>query len=131
MKEIIIVLLILFVHWLGDFVLQSDYDAKNKSRFFHALISHALIYSICTTVCWTILFPSHTAFPYYYSKGYINPFYLFCITFVAHTIQDYFTSRLNAKLWSENKIHSFWVSLSFDQWLHSVQLLLTYYFLTK
>jgi len=48
------------------------------------------------------------------------------ITFVAHTITDYFTSRLNAKLWAKGDVHNFFVSVGFDQVLHYVQLFVTY-----
>jgi len=53
------------------------------------------------------------------------------ITFVAHTITDYFTSRLNSKLWVEGKVHYFFVAVGGDQILHYVQLFTTYYLLTK
>lgn len=43
-------------------------------------------------------------------------------TLVCHTITDYFTSRLNTKLYKANKIHEFFVSIGFDQILHYVQL---------
>jgi hypothetical protein len=51
------------------------------------------------------------------------------ITFVAHTATDYVTSRINARLWEEKKVHWFFVSIGFDQFLHYTQLLLTYHLL--
>lgn len=126
MKETIFVLLILFIHFFCDFVLQTDKQAKGKSNNWNDLLSHTLTYSLFTTICWCILFPIHVSFPYYYLKGYMNPFYLFFITLVCHTITDYFTSRLNSKLWAEGNTHGFFVSVGFDQLLHFVQLLLTY-----
>jgi hypothetical protein len=48
------------------------------------------------------------------------------ITFIAHTITDYFTSRLNAKLWAKGNVHNFFVSIGFDQYLHYLQLFITY-----
>lgn len=57
--------------------------------------------------------------------------YFWLITFIAHTITDYFTSRLNSKLWSEGKVHNFFVSVGFDQVLHYVQLFTTYYLLKQ
>jgi len=59
------------------------------------------------------------------------PTLFFLITFVAHTITDYFTSRLNSKLWAEGKVHWFFVSIGFDQILHYIQLFSTYQILTK
>ena len=48
------------------------------------------------------------------------------ITFITHTITDYFTSRLNSRLWAKGDVHNFFVSVGFDQVLHYVQLFLTY-----
>ncbi len=54
----------------------------------------------------------------------------FCmITLITHTITDYFTSRLNSKLWAGGKVHYFFVSVGFDQVLHYGQLFLTYHYL--
>ena len=40
-----------------------------------------------------------------------------------HIIVDYFTSRLNKKLWVEKKVHWFFVSLGFDQFIHCATLI--------
>lgn len=39
---------------------------------------------------------------------------------------DYFTSRLNSKLWAQGRTHDFFVAVGFDQVLHYIQLILTY-----
>lgn len=51
------------------------------------------------------------------------------VTFFCHTIQDYITSRENAILAKLESKHKFFVSIGFDQFLHFVQLILTYYYL--
>ena len=56
----------------------------------------------------------------------LNTLFFVGITFVCHTITDYFTSRLNSKLWAKGDVHNFFVSVGFDQVLHYVQLFLTY-----
>ena len=40
------VVLILFLHWVFDFVFQTDYMARNKSKSIKALASHVAIYSL-------------------------------------------------------------------------------------
>lgn len=47
------------------------------------------------------------------------------ITFITHTITDYFTSKINAYLWANKMEHTFWSSIGFDQFLHHLQLILT------
>jgi len=145
------IFLILIIHWIADFVLQTDKQAKGKSKNWWDLLSHTIIY---TFVWWTpimilLIFYSNTL-PITGTQvfGFLG------ITFIAHTITDYFTSRLNSKLWyqatfwqnSFNKekygeaycnsitgkyTHYFFVSVGFDQILHYVQLFLTYYLLKQ
>lgn len=107
---------IILIHWFADFVLQTDKQAKGKSKNWSDLLEHTLIYSSI----WTI--------PAILVLG-INGCLFFLITFICHTITDYFTSRLNSKLWSEGKVHKFFVSVGFDQVLHYIQLFTTYYYL--
>jgi hypothetical protein len=114
----VVYLIIILIHWFADFVLQTDWQAKNKSTDNHALLSHTGVYA-CV---WGIV-----SLAYYLATRSSVLVLLFpIITFVVHSIQDYFTSRLNSKLWKEGKIHQFFVSIGFDQVLHYVQLFLTY-----
>jgi hypothetical protein len=119
MINIYIVLEILFIHWFADFVCQSDWQAKNKSKSWRALLEHTAIYSAIWF--WPML---------YLLPGDVSGALSFIgITMICHTIQDYFTSRLNSKLWAKGDVHNFFISIGFDQFLHFTQLLLTYYLL--
>jgi hypothetical protein len=120
---------IIIIHWIADFVLQTDKQAKGKSKNWKDLLSHTLTYSFV----WFIV-----GFIYIHLNDINNVFtqfqvkilFLFTfITFIAHTITDYFTSRLNSRLWAEGKVHNFFVSVSADQVYHYIQLFLTYYYL--
>lgn len=114
---------ILFIHGIADYVLQTDWEALNKSKNNRALLSHTLRYStVWFILCYILI-----------NLGYLNPYFYFFapITFVIHTITDYFTSRLNSKLWKQEKRHQFFIALEIDQLLHYVQLFLTYYYLAK
>lgn len=140
---------IIIIHWIADFVLQTDKQAKGKSKNWNDLLSHTITYSFI----WFIV-----GFIYVHSNNINNVFtqlqvkslFLFTfITFIAHTITDYFTSRLNSKLIPERKfvkfqdgwnqywikspesLHNFFVSVGFDQVLHYIQLFTTYYLLVK
>lgn len=113
MINIYVLFAILIIHWIADFVLQTDQQAKNKSKDSWALMAHTSIYSLI----WLI--------PTYFVLSF-NCFTFVLITFIAHTITDYFTSRLNTYLHKKGDIHNFFVSVGFDQILHYVQLILTY-----
>lgn len=118
-----IVLGILYIHWVADFVCQTDFEAQNKSKSNVALLQHVSKYSIL----WLI------AICYYkiLNKNVSDIILLFpVITFICHFVTDYFTSRLNTKLWNSKKVHEFFVSIGFDQLLHFIQLILTFYLLS-
>lgn len=121
------VLSILFIHWYADFVAQTDKQATNKSSSIKYLLEHTLTYSLVWLVAGFVL--SSKYFLYGMNIPIEKLFYFVGITFAAHTVTDFFTSKLNAHLWENKKIHSFFVSIGFDQYLHYLQLLLTYYFL--
>ena len=121
MLSLIEIMSIILIHWIADFVLQTDKQAKGKSKNWSDLLEHTLSYS----TVWLILgtFYSLT------TNDVWNGCIFALITFIAHTITDYFTSRLNSKLWAKGDVHNFFVSVGFDQVLHYAQLFLTYYFL--
>lgn len=117
---------ILLIHWFADFVLQTDKQAKGKSNNWTDLLSHTITYSICWFIIGLVLFfisPS--------TLMWAKIVWFFIITFIAHTITDYFTSRINSSLWRQQKIHYFFVSVGFDQLLHYIQLFGLYWLLIK
>ena len=117
---------ILLIHWFADFVLQTDKQAKGKSKNWSDLLQHTFNYSgIWFMVGLLYIIPTPSVILFWKVVTF------FIITFITHTITDYFTSRLNSKLWSEGKVHNFFISVGFDQVLHYVQLFLTYWLLTR
>lgn len=112
------IIYIAFLHFLGDFVLQSDAMAKSKSKHFDLLFAHTLTYS---TVFAFGLIPV---------LGLNNAAGFFCITLFIHTATDFVTSRINAKYFGI-EWHKFFLCVGFDQFLHFAQLVLTFYLLTQ
>jgi hypothetical protein len=125
--NLLIIIGVFFVHWFADFVLQTDWQAKNKSKDNKALLSHTLTYS-SVWLGVSLVFGLVTM-PWLSAIWFAIWFTL--VTFVAHTITDYFTSRLNTKLWTKGDVHNFFVSVGFDQVLHYAQLYITLYLLTR
>ena len=120
-----LILAILFIHWIADFVCQTDKMATGKSKNWTDLLDHTTLYSTLWTIATLLLLIVNKNEPYSW-QDISNCFTFGGITFVAHTITDYFTSRLNSKLWEKKEVHWFFVSIGFDQWLHYIQLFLTY-----
>ena len=109
-------LALLGTHWVGDFVLQTDWQAKNKSKSFDALSRHVAIY---TAVLWAgsaVIFWGH-------SFGAITAFA--GLNWFLHLATDYCTSRLNSRLWAKGDVHNFFVAVGFDQLVHQFTLALT------
>lgn len=100
--------LFLWLHFIADFVLQSDWMAINKSKNNKALLFHILVYTICLI-------------PFGFSFAMING--------LAHAITDYFSSRATSKLWEKQQRHLFFIVIGFDQAIHLSCLFLSWQYL--
>lgn len=113
-----IFLMIIFTHWIADFVAQNDRMAIGKSSQWGPLLEHTALY----TLIWMVVIFTYGAS----TNASIKLLWFLPITFICHTATDYYTSRVNAQLWKEEKRHQFFVSIGFDQVLHYVQLWFTF-----
>lgn len=122
------VMVILLIHFVGDFVLQTQDQAANKSTSNRYLALHVFNYSLFTAIGWFMFLPSHLSFPWVITcaPGHINVFWVFMITFVSHFTTDYFTSRWTKNLWEKKEVHDFFVAVGFDQFMHAFQLFYMY-----
>lgn len=112
--------LILFAHWVGDFLCQSDWMAINKSKSFKALGLHVLVYTACLAGIFFVLDPFlifESPWPILAFAGINGSF---------HFLIDAVTSRINSYLWQNEKRHAFFVMIGFDQLLHTALLLYTF-----
>ncbi len=104
----ILLLLLLSVHFVADFVLQTDWQAQNKSKNWNALGRHVSVYSLS-------FFPIA-----FYLCGFNPNASLFVVmTFVFHFATDAVTSRINSRLWAEKRVHAFFVGIGADQLIHA------------
>ena len=98
------IIILVWMHFIADFIFQSDEMAINKSKSFMWLTFHVFMYSII--------------FGAFGLK-------FWAITFVTHWITDAITSRINSKLYAANQRHWFFVGIGFDQAIHITTLILT------
>jgi hypothetical protein len=110
MFDISTLTLLLFLHWVADFVMQSDKMAKEKSISNWQLTRHCLVYSI------PFMF-----FGWQYAL--LNAGIHWCV--------DWHTSRITKILYAKGNIHYFFVVIGFDQYLHFCTLLLTFGYFFK
>jgi hypothetical protein len=118
---VFILLFVLVAHWYGDFLLQSDWMARNKSRDVGVLFLHVLTYTSAitvTAVCLFIVFsgPLQVAIAWGVWNG------------VAHGIVDFFTSRASARYFSAGDNHNGFVVVGFDQLAHQFCLVISLFY---
>lgn len=82
---------LLAAHFVGDFLLQSDWMAINKSKNWRALGWHAYVYS-ATIAGWTMLTYAPGDRPELQGLFWV-------LTILSHFITDAITSRITSKLW--------------------------------
>lgn len=120
MINLYLVFLILIIHWIADFVFQSDEVAKNKSTSWKHLLEHVMIYT-------SVLYFGFILFQHCFLQ-----FLLFVlINGLSHFIIDAITSRINTYLYKKGAIHNFFVSIGFDQVLHLTILVISAYYFIK
>ncbi len=119
-------LVLLLAHWLGDFVLQTDEMARNKSKCWLVLGLHASVYTATLAIltvlyAWSVIgwlpIGAHYVFP-------ALPAFLLA-NGLSHFAIDAVTSRINARLWQTGERHWFFVSIGWDQGLHVGLLVVT------
>jgi hypothetical protein len=107
---------LLFIHWVGDYLLQTNEMATRKSQSFKWLTVHVLLYTAALLVGVLLLIP----------VGVIPVENI--VTFVGvngalHWITDLVTSRIGYRVSDTPRIY--YPLIGFDQFLHAVTLLVT------
>lgn len=102
------ILIIIWLHFIADFIMQSDKMAKGKSSSNFWLGLHVTVYSL--PMLW---------FGWQFAL----------VNWVGHFVTDYFTSRASKKQWENGEVHNFFVIVGLDQAIHMTTLILTYIWL--
>lgn len=89
--------LVLFFHFVGDFLLQSTAMATKKSSELPMLLKHSMVYGL-SFLWFGVAFSS--------------------LMFASHVVIDGVTSGISKKLSQREDKHWFFVFLGFDQMLH-------------
>ena len=106
--SVTIILSLIWIHFVADFIMQSDRVALNKSRSNSILLQHVAIYG-----------------------AFLLPFGLVFALVNAglHFVTDYCTSRATSALWKRNQRHWFFVVIGLDQAIHMTCLFASYVWL--
>lgn len=110
---------IFWLHFVADFIMQSDKVAGAKSSSNRVLLFHVWFYSI-----------PFVPFAFYY-LGIERGMAFVLVNLVAHFVTDYITSRMTSKLYKAGERHWFFVVIGADQAIHMTTLVLTFAWLNS
>lgn len=119
MISITTVIMILLIHFLADFGLQTHDQAIAKSTDNKQLAYHVGVYSMVWLIAGINIF-----------ETFDKAMSFAMITFICHFLTDYVTSRIGKPFWEKKDLHNGFCVIGFDQVLHFTQLFLTYNWLT-
>lgn len=105
---------LLFVHFVADFVLQTHWQATNKSKNCVALLQHVTTYMIALAFGSALIFGIGPAWVYFVLGNA-----------VLHLATDYVTSRYSARFFGRKDYHNGFVVVGLDQWIHQATLAAT------
>jgi hypothetical protein len=104
--ELQLILAIIIGHWIGDYVLQTEAMAVNKSKSNKWLTIHVGAWTFGLAV---------VVIPF---SGLVSIWLWVLLMGVLHWIQDYITSRINTYFLKKKWQKLFWLSIGTDQMLH-------------
>lgn len=110
---------ILIIHYLFDFVFQSEWMAKNKSKELNPLMLHICVYSMGLVLM--MMFNIHL---------FVNvPIYVLNLWFwtnlTAHFLTDFISSTISAHFFSNNKTRYGFLTVGLDQLIHYLTIFYT------
>ena len=98
------IIILFWMHFIGDFVFQSSYMSKNKSKNVNVLAWHCFIYSL-----------AFLAFGWKFAM----------LAGILHFPIDFVTSRITSRFYAKERMHNFFVTIGCDQAIHMTILILT------
>lgn len=111
-----LLLTLLLVHYIADFFVQTDKQAKNKSISNFALTKHVFNYTLC-------FIPVILIFNY---KDFSNLVLSLNLIFVTHYLTDWVTSRLSKFFFENKNYRAGFQVVGLDQILHYLSLYLIF-----
>lgn len=115
--------IIIWSHWIADFVFQLDRMARNKSKDNDALMSHIKWYTFILFIGSLLLF----------KFDFVMAGVFALVNGIIHYWVDYVTSRITSKLHAQGKMGSdkfpnlgFFAVIGLDQAIHMTTLITTY-----
>lgn len=105
---------LILIHFVADFVLQTQVMAQNKSSSNKWLLYHVIIYILPFSLM-NLIFDN------------IAVTLIFMVANMSlHFVTDYVSSRVAKQYWEKKDVHNFFVVIGADQMIHMLTLVLTF-----
>lgn len=116
-----LVLTLLVSHWIGDFLLQNNWMAMNKSKMFKPLVVHTIVYSLF------MMLSLYVICNVFFNINNIDDIFLFGVSmFITHTLIDFVTSKITTYFYNKKQYRMFFDTIGLDQLLHYFTIFLTF-----
>lgn len=116
-----IIVCLLIIHFIADFIAQSNWMASNKSHNIKALTLHTLSYS------WILFGGILCLIPAFHISFYLLLLYVI-FNGLIHFLVDLVTSKISSYFWARKDYHNFFVTVGEDQTIHYLTLFWSFYF---
>lgn len=135
----LIAFILIVIHYIADFMAQTEEMALGKSKSIKILLKHTGTYTLVFYVCFALwcAYQNHIGHITIHDMGWdLRLFLFFPITFVFHTVIDYVSSRITARKFTKKEYYTgipnmgAFSIIGLDQVIHYGTLFLTYHFLT-
>ena len=119
--SIMTIFLLLFIHYIADFICQPHEIASTKSHNIEAMLIHIIIYSLITFMFLMFTIPGDIF-------SFVSVINYTCILGLFHGLTDIVTSKFSKYLWNKGKVGDFFNLIGFDQLIHQTTILMLYYY---
>lgn len=136
----LIAFILIVIHYVADFMAQTEEMALGKSKSFKVLLKHTWRYTFIFFIFFALwcAYQNHIGHVKAIDIGWDwRMFLFFPITFVFHTIIDYVSSRITARKFAKKEYYTgipnmgAFSIIGLDQLFHYGTLFLTYHLLTS
>jgi hypothetical protein len=129
--------IILVVHYIADFIFQTEEMGVSKSKSFFILLKHTFVYTLVFYSAFIIIGIYDGVIGLDGFEITLKWFLFFPITFITHTLVDFLSTKIKSKQFINKQFYTkglnfgFFSMIGLDQVIHYGILFLTYYFVTN
>jgi hypothetical protein len=116
-----IALALILIHFIADFLCQTDSMALNKSKSIYWLTVHVITYTIVLSIAIIIM-------AMVFNLNFKTAIIYALLNGALHFITDFFTSKLTSRLAKLPSKHWFFVAIGADQLIHYYCLMISFYY---